>query len=753
MGLLDSATTAVDNITRSLSTSGPASALSSIGESIGAGLSGISNIVGNILSGNVSNVTAKLPMPNMLSPYASYNCIFTLSVLDDDTYNFPDKTYMQGRTSKGGPLPIILKSGSGDPSNRVTTVYGKFDFLIDDVNIESIIGLEKGNNTNATNISFKVFEPYSMGLFLMSLQTAAYQLGHKNWKDAPYLLTIDFEGALQTGVMQKIPYTKRCIPIKLTDLTLSTDSKGSVYEVNALPYNEQAFGKTVAGLKTDVSVSGTTVQEALQSGEKSLQATINARYKQIAKDNGIEVPDEIVILFPIDVASEASGSKGGSEESKDGATTNTAATDIEKKLGLSRSSDNGTLVQKKEEVNIIGKSSLGFDNARKGATPMAKDNQVYDTTTGIFKRGNITIDPKSNDFKFSQNSDVTNAINQVIMASKYPADSLDPSNLTPEGFREWWRIETQVYIRTSDANLTSTGVKPKVYVYRIVPYKAHASKVLPQNTTAPGMAELKKQAVKKYDYLYMGSNTEVLKFEIQYSGSFISLLAADGGTKTMDVTTGNQTSVSDKDPDTNIKPLQKGEAPPAPGAGAVGAQVSYAAVKARTDLLGGGGPETEAQRAARLFHDAITEGVDMQNLTLEILGDPFWIAQSGHGNYTSTPTQYTNLNKDATVNYQNGEVDVIVDFRTPTDINQATGLYNFNAPSGVAQFSGLYSIKNVTSRFSQGKFTQTLFGMRRKGQPQDNPASTPDPTKTFNSATPSTVKPEEKQVISGSEGE
>lgn len=752
MGILDSATTAAENISRSLSSSGPAAALSTVGSAIGAGLSGISNIVGNILSGAVSQVTAKLPMPNMLSPYASYNCIFTLSVLDDDTYNFPDKSYMQGRTAKGGPLPIILKSGHGDPANRPNTIYGKHDFIIDDVVIDSIIGWERGNNTNATNVSFKIIEPYSMGMFLMSLQTAAYQNGHKNWKDAPYLLTIEFEGAMQNGIMQTIPYTKRCMPIKLTDMTMNTDQKGSVYDVKALPYNESAFGKTVSGFKNDVSISGTTVQEALQTGEKSLQAIINSRYKQIAKDNGIEVPDEIVILFPIDTASETNA-PAGSEETKDSATTNTSSNDVEKKLGLSRSSDNGTLVQKKEQVNIIGQSVLGFDNSRKGTTPMAKDDAVYDTKSGIFKRGNITIDPKANDFKFSQDSDIINAINQIIMSSKYPADSLNPANITPEGFREWWRVESQVYVKTSDANLTSTGVKPKIYVFRVVPYKAHTSKVLPPNTTAPGMDQLMKQAVKKYSYMYMGSNTEVLKFEIQYSGSFISTMAADGGLKSMDVATGDQQSVSDKDPDGNIKPLPAGTEPPKPGQGVVGAQVSYSAVKARTDLLGGGGPETEAQRAARLFHDAITEGVDMQNINMEIMGDPFWIAQSGQGNYTAQSTQYINLNKDATVNYQNGEVDIIVEFRTPSDINQATGLYNFNAPVGVAQFNGLYAIKNVVSKFSAGKFTQVLQGMRRKGQPQDNPKSTPDPTKTYNTSTPSTVKSEETQVIAGDEGE
>ena len=124
--------------------------------------------------------SAELPLPNPLSTFATYNCIFTLSVLDSDTYNFPDKTYMQGRKSTGEPLPIILRSGSGEPENRINTVYGKYDFHIDDVVIESQIGWEKSNNTNAVAINFRVTEPYSLGLFMMSLQQAAYEAGHRS---------------------------------------------------------------------------------------------------------------------------------------------------------------------------------------------------------------------------------------------------------------------------------------------------------------------------------------------------------------------------------------------------------------------------------------------------------------------------------------------------------------------------------------------------------------------------------------------
>ena len=108
----------------------------------------------------------------------------------------------------------------------------------------------------------------------------------------------------------------------------------------------------------------------------------------------------------------------------------------------------------------------------------------------------------------------------------------------------------------------------------------------------------------------------------------------------------------------------------------------------------------------------------MYNLDMTIIGDPYYIAQSGTGNYTSEQAT-SNLNTDGSVNYESGEVDILVKFRTPIDINQSTGLYNFGGTSKTApvtQFSGLYCVQTITSTFVDGKFTQTLTGFRRPTQ-------------------------------------
>ena len=186
MGLLDSAAATISSVTGAVSKftpGGPAS-----------GMAGASNPSTGILSG-VGNLFKKLkgpkfPLPNPLFAYASYTYSLGIACLSEEEANFPDKTYMAGKRLKA----LIAKSANADPNNRIKTPYGKFDFFIDNLVLEQNIGFEQSsNNTNVTNFSFTITEPYSMGLFLIACQQAAQEQKHDNWRDAPFLLTFEFK--------------------------------------------------------------------------------------------------------------------------------------------------------------------------------------------------------------------------------------------------------------------------------------------------------------------------------------------------------------------------------------------------------------------------------------------------------------------------------------------------------------------------------------------------------------------------------
>ena len=744
MGIFDDLGSTVSSIENSVSDT-VGGAVDAIGGSITAvagglagGLSSIKDAVGGVFSslaskGAITLPGVKLPLANPLFSYATYNYVIGLSALTDKMLNDPDNTYRKGKRAD-----IICKSASVDPKNRVKTAYGAFEFYIDDVKIHSQIGQEAGANTNAVgNITFKIVEPYSMGLFFQALQIAAQKNGHGNWNEAPFLLTIDFRGNKETGQLENIPNTSKQIPIKFSTMSMRVNEQGSVYDCTTLVYNQQAIADAHAKFQSDIALAGRTVQEVLQTGEKSLQTVINTKLKQVAVTNGIKKPDQILILFPKALASDKSSNASTDASSQQGnsATVNPAVQvdqQLLDKLGVSQGPD-ANLIQSATSLNGIGAAKMGFSETRKGDAPMGKDNVVYNKDTKTNERAKNTINPQVSDFKFRQDTDILNAISQVIMASTYVDKTLDKSQITPEGYKGWWNIDVQVYTN-GDVN-AATGLKPKLLVYRVAEYQVHASSgPTAPNTKPPGYDQLKKQAVKQYNYIYTGKNVDVLKFEINYNANFQNLMPADGGKKTQDKkNTGSDGAEKKNEPD--ITALTGGQKPSTkPGTSST--VTRFVQTLFKSDKLGGGGNETESVRAARAFNDSITKGTDMTTLDMEIIGDPYYIVQSGTGNYTAKPTQYSNLNSDGSINHQSGEVDILVNFRTPVDINQSTGLYDFgkNASAPVAMFSGLYMVRIIDSTFSKNEFKQTLSLQRRPLQELDGPGTTNGVLSVTNSA-------------------
>lgn len=698
--------TSVVSSAKALIDAGPASALSSVSKTIGGAVNSISSFLSSI--GNPNNI--KLPLPNPLSAYATYDYVLGIGVLTKFDINNPDTTYRAGKR-----VPLVAKSANADPSNRIQTPYGKFDFFIDNLVLNSTIGFEKGNNTNVTTLTFDVTEPYSMGLFLIAIQTAAQNAGWDNYRECPFLLTIDFRGNKENGIMEKVQNTSRQIPFTFASYNMNMSQMGAKYSCTCNAHNGTALASKTSELKSDTSIKGATVQEVLQTGEKSLQAVINQRLQQYKKDKIVNVPDEVLILFPNEIASESAPQNDTAQtEKKSTATTSTKAapSDIMKKLGVAYSDVNKTLIQPDGQCNAIGRASMGYSIDRKGDTPVSNDNAVYNAKTKVYTRGDNTSPVNVGNFKFSQNTDIPTAINQVLMASQYANLALDAANLTKTGMRKWWRIDTQVYVLESKANMKQTGKSPRLIVYRVIPYETHASRLAAPNVKAPGFDELKKQAVKHYNYLYTGKNTEVLKFDIEFKASIDALMTADSLKRSQDVVTESQTG-SNISQEAEKQPLGKGNNP-SKEPGTQPTTVSYTNTTTGSDRRGGG-PDDYASRAAKVFHDAITYGSDMITLNMDIMGDPYYVAQSGQGNYTSKP-ETSNLNKDGSVNWQSGEVDIIVNFRTPIDINQSTGLYDFGGQSKSAPvigFSGLYYVNGIVSNFRGGRFTQTLSGARR----------------------------------------
>lgn len=655
----------------------------------------------------------KLPLSNSLLKYNSYAYNITLFAIDTEAVNSPGKKLINKNLSM---YPILCKSAGAAPSNRVKTTEGRMDFYLDNLSITSIYGQNyKTGNSNATDFEFTILEPYSMGLFMMSMQAAALRMGYANYALAPYCLKLEFKGADSNGIMSTVPESTRYFPMRIKDVSMNVTEGGATYKVTAIPIADTPLLNSANKITADLQFSGSTVQEALQTGPKSLQKVLNDRLRDSAKANSIPIADEVVILFPTDLSAKSTKKADAKETVKpaaapEGVKLITDTGQIFSSLGVSRSADNLTLIQ--ETVNAIGACSLGYGPERPGITINPATDYVYDPVIKAYDQSKINRNVTSSNNVVAQNSTITNAIDQLILSSDYAVRALrtDPDG---KGMRPWWRITPELYEVDTTETMNIIGRKPFIYVYKIEPILVLATALPKTGASLPKSKydALQKNAVKVYNYIYTGRNTEILKINLEFDNMFQAVLAADG------YNSGAGTKLQKQNATGQIKQQavvnKPGVVSGAPGKAAQPTGFATA-TSTGTDYRGGGGEDLAAHRTARLFQDALLRGIDMNNLEMEIIGDPYWVSGSGMGNWIAPSTEHFNLCADGSVNYMNGEVDMVVNFNTMVDVDPSTGLYKRGTSKATQMFRGLYKVNDVISKFNNGEFTQTLKSMRRQ---------------------------------------
>jgi len=695
----------------------------------------------------------ELPLRNILSNYASVNYNWTLSVLSPFAINFPDESYKKGQLGR-----IIFKSGSADPENRVSLpAYaspglgdvdknppdynpdGKFDFFIDNVKIAGVIGLdEMTKNTNSTTMTFSVFEPYSIGLFFQSLQMAAALEGYENWVVMPVLLTLEFKGHYGPDMQfQDKVINVRHFPIKITNIELKVTDRGSQYDCSAVAWNDEAYSEEISSIKTDMNIQGSTVQEMLQTGVHSLQRTINDLLLEQALKNKIPIPDKVIILFPTDTSTIKESNSTDDTSSPTGATISPGERqgNVFKKLGLELAGDTGNYVQK-SGVNPIGKASLGFTDRRKVEAIFGKDNITWDKDKKVFTRGQLKIESDKGQAHFKQGTQISTIINEVISSSYYGISALQPENIQGDKI-DWYKISSQYYLLDTNANMNTTGRMPTVTVFRIVPFRVSRALFMPSGAKPLDIKLEKEQALKEYNYFYTGKNTEILDFQIKFAATFYTATVSDAGTNNQDAkqrdrnaTTATPTTSAHVEGGkvTNFRRREDGTLYDATEEYKQGKHGDVQIGSSATKLLvrpseteykkTGGGimPQDAGTIIVHQFQNAINQGGDMITVTMKILGDPFYLGDSGFGNYTAQGTTNDDINKDGAINYERSMVYININFRNPVDINGH--MYDFPGPKAVPIISGLYKVNMLESTFDRGLFAQTLELSRIPNQDQ-----------------------------------
>lgn len=693
-------------------------------------------------TGNTGNAQASLPLPNGLRNYTHYNYIITLAVLTDEELNLPNQTIRQRP-----PENIVMRSTGGAGDAKALTAFeingNKIEFFIDDVEIKSVVAPNsKSRHTSATHITCQVTEPYSMGLLPQALELACVGADQGNYLEAPMALIIEFQGYDSNGNLYDVPDSRRVISCRWVGGEFQAGQRGSVYDLTLVPYNEMAFTDVVQNIPVDISVSGRNMNEMLQTGFRSLASNVNTHLLENKENTYVHEQDEYIFIFPKDRATFETVLEQGVRDQ--GATvspnqSNSRNYDIDEALAsihngitlkqdrrivetlfeeqsgftLKRSNLSETIKQYNENpanVNDIGNSSINIsDPLGPGSNPYIQTNFVHDAEENIFTRDNITIDPQKREIKFKQGEKIQRIIEELVCISDLGDDIGSFATPDANGMVPWFRVESQVFNVKNTKQEAQSGRSPRIYVFRVVPYKVHHSVFAAPNQAYKGYDSLRSQAAKEYNYIYTGKNEDVLDFNLQFKNVFYAALAPDGNNGAAN--TGSQTAST---PDDGLRGTARDV-----GAG----NKSESPATAERDPNSGAGPsaggvaEDVSVRTARRFNDAIVNSdTDLISASMEIWGDPFWLSDSGMGNYVARETNLFNVNSDKQADYQNGQNDIIINFRTPVDIRD-NGTYSFPQEFvDVDNFSGLYMVTTLTNSFRMGKFTQELNLVRRRNQ-------------------------------------
>jgi len=593
---------------------------------------------------------------NPLNKYASYNCLFTFAALSKDMQN-------AGKFDRSSIKNVIARSAGdwGDPSKRVMTQFGQFDYFLDDLIIVSLPSLnKKSGETSATKITFKITEPYSMGLFLIAMQQGALAGGYGNFREAGYILMIEFAGFDDNG--NPLPpdlSMNRYIPIKILEAKLKVTGSGSVYECEANPYNEIAFREPISNTNEPVSLEGTLVKDLLNFGSTSLQGFLKREAETRVKDKEVKTIDRYEIHFPKD---------------------------------FTDPSDSGNEISESTVFLLTDPGNMRFPN----------QNDIYDPAKEIFKNKSVgTVDKRT--YNFKKNTKIQDIITEVVLRSDYISKQLtkDAVRTNTKGMIKWFRIETHVHDLEENKQLNRQNRK---IIFRVVPYEVHISKLLPANAIPEGYAVLKKTVNRIYDYLYTGKNTEIISVDLDFNFGFYTKLSSDAGANPGTNSDNQNVATNNKEPLSGVqvaKTLVKNN------------EHQISGYYGNTDVKTTSGADKDDTAQIKNFREIFTNPGDMVELNMTIRGDPYYLANSGFGNQIKKP-KGDNLMEDGSMNYQSGEVDIVLNFRTPIDFDLMTGLYKFN--TSVDQFSGLYQIMEVESKFNQNKFTQSIKANRRRTQ-------------------------------------
>ena len=649
------------------------------GEDTGVAKNATKTEIDNVFSSN-----SVVPQPNVLDQYGSYTYQASVYLMSADAY----KTMCDTKQKSLQGSRLLFQSGGAPVSGR--NPYFSNDYYIDKITLESVIS-GKGTNQahNVNQIKMTVIEPNGITLIGNLDKALNADIGpdakKKNFNAQQYLLVIRFYGYDQNGQLvqannpgigrptDSAAFVEKFFPMCITNIRFKVANKLVEYDIEATAPNYNInVGSNRGSIPYNVELSSGTVKDilagSLVSATGQTTAT-NAATGTTTNTNSASIP-------PAPGKANAATSVKTTIRQGLMAALNTYQNEL-----VARGTYQYPDTYSVEFANpSIASASIVVKGADKKSKPMTN------ATTAA-----STIDPKKQSMDNSARTvsivagtQIVQAIDLILRSSSYITDQaavvidendqVQRSNGAPAQNLAWYKISLRATPGPYD-------YKRNDYSYNIT-YVISAYKIN-QMVSDYFLSPKYKGVHKQYNYWFTGENTQVLSYEQSYNALYSAVLSGGPG--------GQFVGEAIK---RNFQP-RSGES----SQGAAG----------RTNEIG-------ANAADYLYNPN-----DLQNVTLQIVGDPAWLQQGE--SFCGASARNFNFNPflpDGTINYDAQQILFEILINSPNDYNLSTGLIDPNTQGtifqngaqtpGAARQSYVYLANNCTSEFVKGKFTQVLKG-------------------------------------------
>lgn len=531
-------------------------------------------------------------------------------------------------------------------------------YAIQNVMIKTVAGAITNGYARMAHITCDLLEPLGFGL-LDRLLTVGPQLGPTaNIQNLNYILKLDFLGRDPiSGASVKFP-DPFIYPVKINAMTGSLGEAGAKYFLELSPMDSVVAQEDTV-VPTDVEVTGVT---DISSFVTNLEEALNKHVVNTTPTPQIAAGGQ-PITYKVVLDSSAT------IEAVD--YLNLPSFDLSS-AAWAGTSDSDTSGGQSENLESLGVRDIIINNETQLT---AKIRELIALNTPSFAAFNEN----------AKQQGITHDI--VVEATTTVEDSINPVlNVEKK------QVELRIKIITDH-----TATPPENRTIQQLRNSANLQEQRFRNTILPAL-------VKKYSYQYTGENSEVMDIDLQILNTFFNARDPMAGIYYADNNNMFEANIEPADSIDLPDPTATPEDNP-PGAG-----VRYLSdVKLqkfninqspvfRVQTVGAGGQQvnetTSADRIANLAAmNHASRLRDAQNLTLEVRGDPIFCGKNGKSLFKA----YNNSIYMAFINFQPEPEDLLIrQQRGPIDLIT----------------TGIYKIQEITSKFQQGSFTQTITTLK-----------------------------------------